>query len=452
MFLLLLWSPLSLFAQQDDWQELFNGTDFRGWQQRNGQAEYRVKDSTIIGIAKLNTPNSFLCTKEEFSDFILEFDVKVDAGLNAGVQFRSQSDPDYRKGRVYGYQVEIDPSQRAYSGGIYDEARRGWLYPLSQNPMGRQAFKNGRWNHIRVEAIGSQIRTYVNGINCANLVDEQDSRGFIGLQVHSIDSKEEKNRRVMWRNIRIKTSQLEESRWSMHPKVPEFNYIPNSLTASEKRRGWRLLWDGTSAQGWRAVQQPVFPQKGWTMADGELRTASTPAGKPIYAEDIMTEETYGDFELIVDFKIGKGVDSGIEYFIDPALLEEQGDAVGLEFQILDDQHHPEAKRGVSGNRTLASLYDLIPAENLSTPNRSKVFRGIGQWNRAHIIVKGNRIEHWLNGFKTVEFERNTPMYRALVHHSKYNNFPKFGETAAGHILLQACEGQLSFRNLKIREF
>ncbi|MEM9917203.1 MAG: DUF1080 domain-containing protein [Bacteroidota bacterium] len=439
-------------AQDDDWQTLFNGKDLRGWKQLNGQATYKVQDGTIIGISKMNTPNSFLCTEKAYGDFILEFEVKVDASLNSGVQFRSLSKADYHNGRVHGYQVEIDPSQRAYSGGIYDEGRRGWLYPMGQNPEGRAAFQNGRWNKYRVEAIGPTIRTWINGINCANLVDELTAAGFIGLQVHSIHNKEQEGARVLWRNIRIKTTNLEQSRWPMHPGVAEFNYIPNNLTASEKRRGWRLLWDGQSSQGWRSAKGEQFPSKGWKIENGELTVLESGGGESTNGGDIVTKQKYSNFELIVDFKITEGANSGIKYFVNPDLNTGKGSAIGLEFQILDDKNHPDAKKGIKGNRTLGSLYDLIPAENLSVPSRSKTFNGIGQWNRAHIIVRGNHIEHWLNGFKAVEYERNTPMYRALVAYSKYKNWPHFGEAAEGHILLQDHGNEVSFRNIKIREF
>jgi hypothetical protein len=137
----------------------------------------------------LNTPNTFLATKQKYGDFILEYDVKVDNELNSGVQIRSHSIDSYNSGRVHGYQVELDPGPRAYSGGIYDEARRGWLYPLSVNEAGRQAFVQGQWNHFRVEVIGNTIRTWINGQMCANLVDDMTSEGFIALQVHSIGRK-----------------------------------------------------------------------------------------------------------------------------------------------------------------------------------------------------------------------------------------------------------------------
>ena len=187
---------------EDDWTRLFNEKDLTGWVRLNGEAIYEVEDGVIAGTTVPGSPNSFLCTEKAFSDFILEFEVLVDTSLNSGVQIRSRSIPEFQDGRVHGYQVEIDPSPRAYSGGIYDEARRGWLKDLSDNEEGRKAFRNGEWNHYRVEAIGPEIKTWINGIMTAELVDSVDASGFIGLQVHS--TKSEIPLQVKWRNIRIK--------------------------------------------------------------------------------------------------------------------------------------------------------------------------------------------------------------------------------------------------------
>lgn len=189
-------------AQDSQWIQLFNGEDLSNWVQRGGEANYEIQGNQIVGSTVPNTPNSFLCTKKEYSDFILELEVKVDPELNSGVQIRSQSKPEYRDGRVHGYQVEIDPSERSWSGGIYDEARRGWLQNLENNPEGRKAFKNGEWNKYRIKAHGDTLQTWINGVQTATLVDSVDASGFIGLQVHSTDHTNPL--KVRWRNIRLK--------------------------------------------------------------------------------------------------------------------------------------------------------------------------------------------------------------------------------------------------------
>ncbi len=442
--------PHLLFSQ-DGWQNLFNGQDLKGWNKLNGTAEYRVENGEIVGVSQMNTPNTFLCTEKSYTDFILELEVKVDPLLNSGIQFRSNSQTDYQNGRVHGYQAEIDPSPRAYSGGIYDEARRGWLYPLAENSAGRQAFKQGDWNQYRIEAIGHQIRIWVNGVNTANIIDDWTTEGFIGLQVHSIHDEKQAGTTVRWRNIRITTTDLDTERWPMTSYAAEKNFVPNTLSEQEKRKGWRLLWDGQTTEGWRSARGPQFPDKGWTVKNGELTVLETGGAESEAGGDIITKDKFSSFELKLEFKITEGANSGIKYFVDPELNKGPGSSIGLEFQILDDKKHPDAKMGVNGNRTLASLYDLIAASNLSVPGRGKGFRGVGQWNEARIVVHGQRVEHWLNGFKMVEFERGTPMYRALVAYSKYKVWPGFGELPEGHILLQDHGNEVAFRSIKIRE-
>ena len=170
--------------QEEGFVPLFDGQTLDGFVQRGGEAVYTVEDGAIVGRTVLDTPNTFLCTDRDYEDFVLEFEVEVDPELNSGVQIRSHA---YVNGRVHGYQVEIDPAPRAWSGGLYDEARRGWLFDLSGNPAGRAAFRNNEWNQYRVEAIGNSFKTWVNGVMCTNLVDEEDADGFIAFQVHSID-------------------------------------------------------------------------------------------------------------------------------------------------------------------------------------------------------------------------------------------------------------------------
>jgi len=181
---------------------LFDGRTLAGWTQRGGKAEYRVEDGMIVGATRPNQPNSFLCTDNSYSDFILDIDFKVDPRLNSGIQIRSESRPDYKNGIVHGYQIEIDPSARAWTAGIYDESRRGWLAPLDQNPAAQAAFKQNQWNHIRVRAEGDQILTWLNGVPTAALRDSMTLSGFIGLQVHGVGSQAEEMT-VRFRNIRL---------------------------------------------------------------------------------------------------------------------------------------------------------------------------------------------------------------------------------------------------------
>ena len=198
---------MSLAAE--DWENLFDGKTLNGWIRRNGKANYAVKDGMIVGTTVLNTPNSFLCTEKNYTDFILELEFLVEPGMNSGIQIRSNSFKHYKDYRVHGYQVEIDTSDRAWSAGIYDEARRGWLFDLNNKPKARKAFQQNKWNHYRIEAIGDRIRTWINGVPAADLKDDMTSTGFIALQIHS---SKEAGRKIKWRNIRIQDITRKENK------------------------------------------------------------------------------------------------------------------------------------------------------------------------------------------------------------------------------------------------
>jgi len=438
-------------ANSNNWEVLFNKKDFSNWEQKNGTAEFKIVDDEIVGISKVKTRNSFLCTKKKYANFILELEVKVHPLLNSGIQIRSESKTDYYDGAVHGYQVEIDPSKRAYTGGIYDESRRGWIYPLSDNPDGRNAFKQAQWNHLHIEAIGSEIRIWLNGVNTANVFDDLTAEGFIALQVHSIGTSTElEGKEVRWRNLRIKTSDFENDRWEMSPVVYENNFVPNTLTIAEQQNGWRLLWDGKTSTGWRSAKSNEFPEKGWNMKNGELIVSKSNGQESTNGGDIITIEKFSDFELRLDFKMTKGANSGVKYMVDPELNKGEGSAIGLEYQLLDDKVHSDAKKGVNGNRTLGALYDLIPPENLSRPGVQKGFKGIGQWNQIRIISLNGKVEHWLNGYKIIDYDRYTQLFRTLVSHSKYNKWDAFGQSISGHILLQDHGDEVAFRSIKIK--
>nr|WP_321521715.1 DUF1080 domain-containing protein [uncultured Macellibacteroides sp.] len=441
---ILLLFTVSMSAQQPQWESLFNGKNLKGWEKLNGTADYKVEDGVITGISKMGTPNTFMATKKMYTDFILEFDFKVSDGLNSGVQFRSNSLKEYNNGRVHGYQFEIDPSSRAWTGGIYDEARRGWLYALTEYPSAQKAFKNGEWNKARIEAIGQSIRTWVNGIPCSNILDDVTAKGFIALQVHAIGNKEQEGKTISWRNIRICTTNPVAFKTPDSQAATQVNCIANTISEKEASEGWKLLWDGKSTEGWRGAKLTTFPSKGWVIDNGILKVLANGGAESTNGGDIVTIKKYKNFILKVDFMITPGANSGIKYFVNTEINKGAGSSIGCEFQILDDQKHPDAKLGVKGNRTLGSLYDLIPADS------SKPFRG-GFFNTAMVVVKGNKVEHWLNGVKIVEYERGNQMWRALVAYSKYKDWENFGDWEDGNILLQDHGDEVLYKNIKIKE-
>lgn len=206
-----------LFAEDDGFKPIFDGKTLEGWVREGGKADYKVEDGAVVGTAVAKTPNSFLCTRKQYGDFVLELEFKVDPSLNSGVQIRSHvyekdttveirgKKREKKAGTVYGYQVEIDPSKRAYTGGVYDEARRGWLNDLKDNEAARKAFRQGKWNKFRIICKGDSIKTWVNGVPAADLKDSMTPRGFIALQVHGVGKRKDRvGKQVRWRNIRLK--------------------------------------------------------------------------------------------------------------------------------------------------------------------------------------------------------------------------------------------------------
>ncbi len=461
--LTLSWLLLATFVARsgEQWINLFNGHDLTGWVQRGGQAVYTVENDAIVGASVVNTPNSFLCTGKTYGDFILEYDFKVDARLNSGVQIRSEclNTPKQMEwkgkkieipaGVVHGYQVEIDPDvprKRLWSAGIFDESRRGWLYPgdgekgtqgMAFSEQGLRIFKPQDWNHVRVEAVGDSIKTWLNGTPCADITDGLTSRGFIALQVHRIkDDKSREGAQVRWRNLQLK----EISAGGTAPA--------NTLTESEKAAGWRLLWDGKTTEGWQGVKSEKFPAQYWEISEGTFTVHKTDGFRAVGGGNIITREKFASFELVADFKLTPGANSGIKYFVqsnlDPENKTGAGPSVGCEFQLLDDDLHPDAKLGRDGDRSLGSLYDVIPATTSKKPNP------VGEWNTARIVVQGKHVEHWLNGQKILTYERGSAEFRASVAQSKFNNISNFGEWPEGHVLLQEHGDKVHFRNIKIR--
>ena len=314
---------------------------------------------------------------------------------------------------------------------------------MTGNPKGQEAFVKNEWNHYRIEAIGDTIKTWINGVPAAYLIDDMTSAGFIGLQVHSIGTdKEKEGTQVMWKDVKIISENVQQysQKMNLDPVITK-----NNLFGKEAEEGWKMLWDGKTTQGWKGAKLDGFPESGWEIKDGVLSVLASGGGESTAGGDIVTTDLYSDFELKLDFKITEVANSGIKYYVDTEINKGAGSSIGLEFQILDDERHPDAKLGNhEGSRTVGSLYDLIQADT------AKVVYPIGQWNQARIVSKNNHVEHWLNGRKVLEYERKSPEYLQLVQESKYKKWPNFGEAAQGRLLLQDHGDFVSFRNIKIR--
>jgi hypothetical protein len=216
--------------------------------------------------------------------------------------------------------------------------------------------------------------------------------------------------------------------------------VPNTLTPAERDAGWRLLFDGETTNGWRGFRRDEFPSAGWVVEGGILKK------RPGVGQlrDLVTVDQFENFELKLQWRLPPGGNSGIKYLVDETMVQKGHSALGFEYQILDDQAHPDARKGVEGNRTVGALYDLIAPQQ-------KIVHPPGQWNESHLIVNGNHIEHWLNGSKVLEYERGSPALRDLIAKSKFKEIQGFGEVTRGHVVLQDHNDEIAFRSIKIRE-
>ncbi len=340
------------------WKELYNGKDLSGWRQLGGKANYRADGDAIAGTTVPRTPNSFLCTEKHYGDFVLEYEFKVDEELNSGVQIRSNSLPDYRDGRVHGYQVEIDPDtkrNRMWTAGIYDEARRGWLNDLAENEAARRAFRPGEWNRVRVTAIGDSIKTWLNGVPAADLVDSMTLNGFIALQVHGIGNRKGGPFTVAWRKLRLQ----------------DFG-----------RHEWTPLFNRKDLSGWKAT-----PGGTWTVEDGVLvgRSSATESKHGI----LLSTEPTGDFTVRCTFRVLKG-DSGF-YF----RSERVAGSVGVHgFQAELDLTPETGGLYETGGRG----WVVQPDEAAKKRSRYKA----GEWADLTVSAHGNRVVVHLNGVRTAE--------------------------------------------------
>lgn len=402
----------------NDWVVLFNGKDLTGWNLLNGQHEVDVVDGVIVGTSIHGLPNGFLATENEYRDFILELEVKADLLLhNSGIQFRSLSIDEYDNGRVHGYQAEVDITPQGWSGGIYDEARRGWLYILEDyDSPAKKAWINNQWNHYRIEAIGSTIRIWVNGIPTAHLEDNKTDQGFIALQLHANtrDADPPGRNRVFFKNIRIKTENINPSPFDETYVV---NLIPNTISPQEKYQGFKLLFDGETLDGWRGIPEKKIPEKGWEIKDGALTIVSkgddelalpfleaSPAasGQGV----LMTIEEYNAFELKFDFK-----------------QHTEGAIIGIEYLTNQSQRRAFFGRLASNKTRFMGQW-----------NQGGIFNNVGDWNHARIIVKKDgEVEYWLNQRMILRYQRDLDVPRK------------------GHILLDDYGGTVSFRSIKIKE-
>lgn len=382
-----------------DFVDLYNGKNLDGWTPLGGQCTFEPKGESIVGTTVKGSPSTYLSTiKDDYTDFIFTAELKWTVNGNTGVMFRAQQRPSKNGTSVYGPQCEMEGTtlERGWSGGIYGQSAGGWAYPLwlEAHDKVRKAIQPEGWNRVTIQAIGNNIKTWVNGIPAANWKTDKYTQGFFSLQVHSGKEGE-----INFRNIKVK----------------ELKAAPDEdLFASGDFSAWTRL-----------KGQPVG--EGWSIKDGIIHRSGKHPG------DIITRKHYDNFDLSFDWKISEAGNSGIKYRTNGSL--------GLEYQILDDAKHRDSK---NPTHRVGSLYELAAAPD------SKPVNPVGEWNHARIIANGNTIQHWLNGEKVVEIEYGSDDWNQRFQKSKYSKHADFAK-GAGPILLQDHRDEVWFKNVTIRE-
>ena len=342
---------------------LFDGT-FDGWQKLGGEAKYAVVDGAVVGTSVPNTPNTFLCTTRHYGDFVLEYEFLVDPRLNSGVQIRSHSLASYHDGRVHGYQVEIDPDlerARLWSAGIYDEARRGWLNDLKDNKPAREAFRGGEWNHVRVVANGDSLRTWINGVAAADLVDSMTLSGLIGLQVHGVGKRTDPLE-IRWRNLRIQDLGI---------------------------RRWEPLFDGTLS-GWATVLGGS-----WVASSGALGASGT-AKRPAY---LVHSSRQKDVTLHLKFRAQNGRGGLL------LRAQDRGEEGTLQGLLVDvGGKRPGTLSHTGTGRVLAAADEAVVAKHYRPHD----------WNDLNVSARGTRLTIHLNHREVVDLRHVAWTTRGLL--------------------------------------
>lgn len=384
------------------WTSLFDGKSLIGWHIRGGQASYHVdpEANAIVGVTKIGTPNTFLCSDKVYGDFILEYEFHVDPKMNSGVQIRSN--PREEDGVVWGYQIEIDPSDRAWTAGIYEESGRGWLNPLKDNLAAQKAFKQNAWNHVRIEAIGDSLKTFLNGVPAADLKDGRTAAGFIGLQVHNTES--EAPLLVKWRNLRIQDLGVPANA----PELPAPGSRKLGYDAWTQGDGGCLKWV-------------------WDSGSEVLATAPKTGG-------IESKENFNDFRMHLEFNL-------------PILKDVEWGADGNSGVYIQGRYEVQIINSYMKEATdqhCAAIYKVSPpSKNVALPP--------GEWQEFEIIFRAPRWNEsgvkTENAYATVYWNGELVQDNVEIPGKTGSGRPEGVE--AGPIVLQDHGSAVQFRAMKI---
>lgn len=413
-----------------DWVDLFDGETLDGWFLHHGELPFVVRDGEIVGATAVDIPTRYLTTDEPFADFILELEMNNMQGENSGVQFRSVTNAPFYTG-LTGYQLEVDPSEREWTGGIYFEGVGTWQHTPINNPDCTMAWRRAGWNKLRIEAKGEQMRTFVNETPCAYLFDEYLSSGHIGLQVHSIGSNPDAaEAETRWRNIRIKSDPAPSDFTPDDLTADTNSHLIDKLSPIEINQGWRLArLDTDIKHNWERdrISNPI------TLEKTDLNLLRLPsAGEPAQAAIPLRN---GNYHLVVDLQFTPGTTGELTY---PVTFQSNAKVTRCtgSYRINDDRSGN--KKNSEQTQLMGALTGHIVPENMSEPDRPKRVLYGDAWRRVEIRVHHDKVEHWLNAVKVLEFTSCTDL-------------PESASDNALNAVLSIDKGELLVRTMKIQD-
>lgn len=382
------------------WETLFDGQTLEGWNLINGDLPFTVENGEIRGVTAEGVKTRYLATDKQYGDFILELEMNNSEGENSGIQFRSIQAPQFKAG-LTGYQMEVDPSPRAWTGGIFFEGMGQWRHPPIDNRRCLKAWNNQDWNRLRIEAKGNRLRTFVNDQPCAYLYDDTLETGYIALQIHSVNQfMGRANATTRWKNIRINENPYENEYTPDDVNLRSISYLSDKLSPHEKGNGWQRLTAETSGElNWNIVEI----KNSVTNASKEVLTTSIKAKQKQSFKSISLPIDYSAYELIADVKMSSGTKGTIHYPVIKPMKDAQGVNCTSSYAIFDDSSLTDKKSDF--DYTMGSVAGIVGAKNLSELNRRKRILPPEKWQRIKILVQGTQVEHWLNSVKVAKYDK-----------------------------------------------